>query len=88
MTVRVLAKDDSVRVEVENQGDPVDESYGDRIWDMFYSGKDSGKLKGQKGSGLGLYLVKSIAELHNAEYGFQNIEDGVRFYIDIPKVQK
>lgn len=85
--VRVLSRNESVRIEVENQGQPIDETYRDKIWDMFYSGDGNETLNGQKSSGLGLYLVKSIAELHDAKYGFDNIENGVIFYIDIPKVQ-
>lgn len=88
VTVRVLSLEDKVRIEVENQGRHIDENYKDKIWDIFYSGDDNETLNGQKSSGLGLYLVKSIAELHDAEYGFENIENGVRFYLVLQKVQK
>jgi signal transduction histidine kinase len=88
VTVRVLSLEDKVRIEVENQGSHINEKYQNKIWDIFYSGNDNETLNGQKSSGLGLYLVKSIAELHDAEYGFDNIENGVRFYLTIKKVQK
>ena len=88
VTVRVLDLKDTVRVEVENMGKHIDESYKDKIWDIFYSGDVNETLNGQKGSGLGLYLVKSIAKLHNAEYGFKNTDKGVIFYITLKKVQK
>ena len=55
---------------------------------MFYQGNDSATLNGQTGSGLGLYLVKSIVELHHGKYGCENVENGVVFYIELPKVQK
>ena len=87
ITVRVLSSDEKVRVEVENQGEHICEELKDKIWNMFYSG-DDGTLNGQKNSGLGLYLVKSIAELHNADYGCENTQDGVIFYIETDKVQK
>lgn len=88
VTVRVLDLNETVRVEVENMGKHIDESYKDKIWDIFYSGDANETLNGQKGSGLGLYLVKSIAKLHNAEYGFENTDNGVIFYITLKKVQK
>lgn len=88
VTVRVLDLNETVRVEVENMGKHIDESYKDKIWDIFYSGDANETLNGQKGSGLGLYLVKSIAKLHNAEYGFENTDNGVIFYSTLKKVQK
>lgn len=88
VTVRVLDLNETVRIEVENMGKHIDELYKDKIWDIFYSGDVNETLNGQKGSGLGLYLVKSIAKLHNAEYGFENTDNGVIFYITLKKVQK
>lgn len=88
VTVRVLNLNETVRIEVENMGKHIDELYKDKIWDIFYSGDVNETLNGQKGSGLGLYLVKSIAKLHNAEYGFENTDNGVIFYITLKKVQK
>lgn len=83
--VRVFSKNDSVRVEVQNEGENIPEEYKDRIWDMFYRGDVTEKLQGQKGSGLGLYIVKSIVKLHNGKYGFDNLEKGVIFWFEIPK---
>lgn len=85
--VRLLSFEKSIRVEVENDGTPIDERKKDNIWDMFYQGNDA-NLNGQKGSGLGLHLVKCIVEMHNGKYGFENKENGVIFYIELPKVQK
>ena len=34
--------------------------------------------------GLGLYIVKTIVEAHDGNYGLENTEDGVSFYIDLP----
>lgn len=86
--VRVKDFEDDIRVEVENEGSQINEQNKDSIWDMFYQGNDGYTLNGQKGSGLGLYLVKSIVELHGGKYGFENTDSGVIFYIELPKVQK
>lgn len=83
--VRVMHKDSYVRIEVENEGENIPEELSDKIWDMFYSGDTTENLQGQKGSGLGLYIVKSITILHNGKYGFDNLENGVVFWIEIPK---
>ena len=39
------------------------------------------------GTGLGLYIVRGILENHNAEYGINNTEDGVCFWLRLPKKQ-
>ena len=84
--VRVFCLDACIRVEVENEGSPIDEQKKNNIWDMFYQGNDIYTLNGQKGSGLGLYLVKSIVELHHGKYGFENTDRGVMFFIEFPKI--
>lgn len=83
--VRVRSNDDYVRIEVENYGPHIPEEYGDKVWDMFFKGNDGETLNGQKGSGLGLYLVKSIAELHEGNYGYKNLKKGIAFWIELPK---
>lgn len=83
--VRVMKNDFFIRIEVENQGPPVPDADKDRIWSKFYRGDVSETLNGQKGSGLGLYLVKSIVELHEGNYGYKNLKKGVLFYIEIPR---
>ncbi|MFR4319696.1 MAG: sensor histidine kinase, partial [Eubacterium sp.] len=83
--VRVINQEESVRIEVQNEGPNIPENKRNSIWDMFYQGNDNETLNGQKGSGLGLYLVRNIVELHNGKYGYSNLEKGVNFYIEIPK---
>ena len=83
--IRVMEKENYIRIEVENEGANIPEDYRNSIWDMFYQGNDNETLNGQKGSGLGLYLVKSIVELHKGKYGYDNLQNGIKFYIEIPK---
>ncbi len=73
-----------VRVEVENQGEGIPDGDSEKIWNMFFKGEETGELKGQKSSGLGLYLVKSIVQLHGGRYGFKNIDGGIVFWIELP----
>lgn len=83
--VRVKNNNDFVRIEVENEGENISEEYKHKIWDMFYKGDTTEELQGQKGSGLGLYIVKSIALLHKGHCGFENLDKGVVFWLEIPK---
>ena len=41
---------------------------------------DAARQRSQGGTGLGLAISKNILELHDAEYGVKNTEDGVLFY--------
>lgn len=84
--VRVMENNDYVRIEVENQGPAISEEYKDKIWDMFFKGDEMETLNGQKGTGLGLYLVKSIVELHQGDCGFNNLNKGIVFWIEIPRI--
>jgi signal transduction histidine kinase len=83
--VRVMKNADYIRIEVENQGPAIPSEYQEKVWEMFFKGDVTETLNGQKGSGLGLYLVKSIVELHQGNCGFKNLEKGIVFWIEIPK---
>ncbi|MFC5470231.1 sensor histidine kinase [Cohnella suwonensis] len=68
-----------VAVCVENKGAHIPEEQLDKIWDRFYRA-DSSRQRSQGGTGLGLAISKNILELHGAEYGAANTDDGVAFY--------
>lgn len=85
VSIRVKNDIASIRVEVENNGQPVPDEVKDKIWEMFYSEFANNKENRTKSSGIGLSIVKSVMEVHNGDYGFTNLKDGVVFWIDIPK---
>lgn len=85
VTVRVKNDISTVRVEVENNGKPVPDEVKDKIWEMFYSEFANNKENRTKSSGIGLSIVKSVMEVHNGDYGFTNLDNGVIFWIEIPK---
>lgn len=58
-----------------------------KIFDKF---QRFGRLNGpkEKGTGLGLYIVKAIVELHNGKIRVESrLNKGTRFYISLPKHQ-
>ncbi len=85
VSVRVKKGIDIIRVEVKNNGKPVPDEVKDKIWEMFYSEFAKNKENRTKSSGIGLSIVKSVMEVHNGDYGFTNLDDGVVFWIEIPK---
>lgn len=62
--VYLYRKNDKIFLEVWNDGDLIRDDEKDKIFEIFYRRK-SDEDKGIKGTGLGLYLVKQILQLHH-----------------------
>ncbi len=62
VTARVLAQENFVLLEIEDNGIGIADSEAHRVFDRFYRVEDTGV----EGSGLGLAIVREIAELHKA----------------------
>ncbi|WP_212935473.1 sensor histidine kinase [Bacillus hominis] len=82
--ISTIDEKDRIKVCIENKGAHIEEGQLDKIWDRFYR-MDAARQRSQGGTGLGLAISKNILELHNAEYGVKNTEDGVLFYFYLPK---
>ena len=74
--------EENVRVTVFNSGSGIDESEMDQIWGKFYK-IDKARTREYGGSGLGLSIVKAIAESLGRECGVYNIEGGICFWINL-----
>ena len=85
ITTRVRNGIDTIRIEVGNDGEHVPDDVKDKIWDMFYSKDVKPRSHKLKSSGIGLSIVKSVMEVHNGDYGFDNIDGGVVFWMEFPK---
>lgn len=72
-----------VMVCIEDEGPGVPEDLIERIWDPFFTTKE-------KGTGLGLGIVKNIIESHNGVIRVENRkeETGVRMIIELPITDK
>lgn len=64
--------------EVENEGAHIPQEDIDKIWLTFHK---VDKARNEQGTGLGLAICRAILDLHHFEYGVQNTEKGVRFFI-------
>lgn len=82
--ISTIDEKDRIKVCIENKGTHIEEEQLDKIWDRFYR-VDAARHRSQGGTGLGLAISKNILELHDAEYGVENTEDGVLFYFYLPK---
>lgn len=71
------------RIAVENRGPQIAEKDGQHIWESFYRG-DEARSRESGGNGLGLSIAANTCALHRGSYGFENLEHGVRFWLQIP----
>jgi two-component system sensor histidine kinase VanS len=80
-----VSRKDKVRINVFNTGKHIPSESIEKIWSSFYK-VDKARTRDYGGYGLGLSIVKAIAELHSNAYGVENIEGGVNFWFEIDKV--
>ena len=75
-----FAEEGSVQFLLENTGVHIPDSELPKLFEAFYRVEHS-RNKRTGGSGLGLYIVKTILEQHQAEYRIENTNRGVLFTI-------
>lgn len=80
--VRVRLWDENKRphITIENTGAHIPEGEIHKLFESFYRVEQS-RNRRTGGSGLGLYIVKTILDLHGAAYTIQNTDEGVLFKI-------
>ncbi len=71
-------------ITVYNTCGGIAESELPRIFDVFYK-TDKARSREKGGHGLGLSIVKSIAELHGGQIAVQNTKGGIEFTLTVPK---
>ncbi len=67
---------------IENTGASIPEADLPHMFTPFYRA-DKSRNKATGGSGLGLYIVKTILDLHGMTYHIKNTEQGVAFFLYI-----
>ena len=75
-----------VRVSVTDDGPGVPEAFRERIFQRFAQA-DSSSTRAIGGTGLGLYIAKTLIEIHGGQLAFENAEDaGAVFFFELPLV--
>ncbi|MCX5870029.1 MAG: ATP-binding protein [Deltaproteobacteria bacterium] len=62
-------------IQIRDQGPGINEQEIDHIFDRYYMGRTDFKIRPQ-GSGLGLYIVRNIVELHGGTVSAHNLSQG------------
>ena len=77
---KVYKNEEGVIFSVENNAEHISEQEIPKLFDAFYRREKSRNRKAG-GSGLGLYIVKMIVELHHYECDFKNTNQGIEVKI-------
>ena len=78
--IKIDSNSNSVNIYIEDEGVGIAEDLLEKIWDPFFTTKE-------KGTGLGLGIVKNIVESHSGNIDIVNKKDGgARVVIELPTV--
>jgi signal transduction histidine kinase len=80
--VRLGLRGDEALVSVHNDGRPISTGERARIFDPFVRGDAAGT--DHKGSGLGLFIAKRVAEAHGGSVAVESEGEGTTFAITFP----
>ncbi len=90
--VIVAAEDEgpTVRIDISDEGLGVPEHHRDKIFQRFHMVDDDVDHKAVKGTGIGLYLVKHLAQAHGGDVWLSASEvgKGSTFSVRLPKQPK
>jgi signal transduction histidine kinase len=83
--VRISRRPPNVLIEVQDDGPGIPSNALERVFDRFYR-VDRGRSRSQGGAGLGLAIVRHVAELHGGRAWAENRADGpgARFSVELP----
>jgi signal transduction histidine kinase len=82
ITVGAAASDGNARIWVDDEGTGIAPEHREQIFQPFYRG--GAPAAGIPGTGLGLAVSRRIVEAHDGRIGFDALDAGTRFWIDLP----
>ena len=78
---------ETVRIDIEDHGLGVPERHREKIFQRFHMVDDDVNHKAVKGTGIGLFLVKHLAQAHGGDVwlSWSEVDKGSRFSVRLPK---
>ncbi len=87
VTVTTRLELETVRVEVEDRGFGIPANAIDRVWEKFYRVTQSGQVKDDSSTGLGLAFVKEVVEQHGGTVTVESqAGHGSKFSFTLPRL--
>ncbi|WPR71160.1 two-component regulator propeller domain-containing protein [Flavobacterium sp. NG2] len=87
IAVKITTDDKNISIEVDDSGVGIAEQHIEKIFDLFFEIPLHNKVQENynKGTGIGLSIVKNIVQLHKGTITVQNKEtEGVIFKVSLP----
>jgi PAS domain S-box-containing protein len=83
--VKTEKTDNLVELIIKDNGAGIPKNEQRKIFEKFFRASNATKLDPGSGTGLGLFIVKSIVELHKGKIWFESEEGkGTTFYLTLP----
>ena len=88
ISIRIIKETENIRIQVEDSGVGIAEEYRDKIFERFFELSINNKPDNDynKGTGIGLSIVKNIADLHKGKISVRNNENNIGsiFSVELP----
>jgi signal transduction histidine kinase len=82
VTVRARPNGGAIEVEVDDEGEGISSTDGERVFDAFFRGDEA---RGEGGAGLGLAIAKAIVETHGGRIWLAPSDRGTRVRFSLPQ---
>ncbi|MDR7128623.1 ligand-binding sensor domain-containing protein/DNA-binding response OmpR family regulator/nitrogen-specific signal transduction histidine kinase [Algoriphagus sp. 4150] len=76
------------KIEISNDGHLIPKDMAEKIFEPFFQIGDNSHAKAKQGTGLGLPLAKSLAEMHHGSLMLSSDSELNRFVLELPVKQK
>lgn len=84
INISIKKLDKGMIFRIFNEGDIIADKDIKKIWNSFYKADES--RTDRSSTGLGLYIVSTIINAHNGEYGVKNKKNGVEFWFTLNEI--
>ena len=87
VTVGITQSHGCALIWVADEGPGIPDQDRDRVWERFWRRNDK-RVQAVAGTGIGLSVVRDLAELHGGRVWVTNLNKGARFVIALPVSQQ
>ena len=81
--IQLIRNGRKIDFSITNDGAKIDKKDLDKVWDVFYT-TDKARTDRMSSSGVGLSVVKSILDVHKADYSCTSNDKGTEFKFSMP----
>lgn len=84
--IQLIRNGRKIEFSITNDGAKIDKKDLDKVWDIFYT-TDKARTDRMSSSGVGLSVVKSILDVHKADYSCTSSDKGTEFKFSMPAIE-